>query len=265
MKPKVRLPDAYEYSRMMKAKGKLNTVCEEARCPNKGECWARGTATFMILGDKCSRNCKYCSVGNGVSVVDSDEPRKVAVSVKELGLKYVVITSVTRDDLPDQGAGQFVKVVNVIKDCKVELLIPDLKGDNLKKVVEAKPSVIGHNMEVVKELFEHIRPQGNYGVSLDVLRKIKELDPSIKTKSGIMVGLGETKEQIISLMDDLVKNKVDIMTIGQYLRPGKEQVEVVKYYSDEEFEEFRKIGEEKGLKMLSGKLVRSSYHANEIY
>jgi len=250
---------------------KLHTVCEEAKCPNIAECFGCGTAVFLILGDTCTRNCRYCNVKHGKPLpLNQDEPRDVAESVKKLGLNYAVITSVTRDDLVDGGASVFHEAVKEIKklnkNCKVEVLIPDFKGSKgaLKKVIDAQPDVINHNIEVVEELFPEIRPEGSYKTSQDVLKNIKEINKYIKSKSGFMVGLGENKEQILKTMQDLRKADVDFLTIGQYLQPTRQHAKIKKYYTPEEFSEFKKIALALGFKHVeSGPLVRSSYHAEK--
>jgi lipoic acid synthetase len=250
---------------------KLHTICEEAKCPNIAECFGCGTAVFLILGNICTRNCRYCNVKHGKPLpLNQDEPRDVAESVKKLGLKYTVITSVTRDDLVDGGASVFHETVKEIKklnkNCKVEVLIPDFKGSKgaLKKVIDAQPDVINHNMEVVEELFPEIRPEGSYKTSQDVLKNIKEINKYIKSKSGFMVGLGENKEQILKTMQDLRKADVDFLTIGQYLQPTRQHAKIKKYYTPEEFSEFKKIALALGFKHVeSGPLVRSSYHAEK--
>ncbi len=250
---------------------KLHTICEEAKCPNIAECFGCGTAVFLILGDTCTRNCGYCNVKHGKPLpLNQDEPRDVAESVKKLDLKYTVITSVTRDDLVDGGASVFHETVKEIKklnkNCKVEVLIPDFKGSKgaLKKVIDAQPDVINHNIEVVEELFPEIRPEGNYRTSLDVLKNIKTIDKDMKTKSGFMAGLGENKEQILKTMQELREADVDFLTIGQYLQPTRQHAEIKKYYTPGEFNEFKKIALALGFKHVeSGPLVRSSYHAEK--
>jgi lipoic acid synthetase len=250
---------------------KLHTICEEARCPNIAECFGRGTAVFLILGNICTRNCKYCNVTHGVPLsLNPNEPKDVAESVKELGLKYAVITSVTRDDLEDGGASVFYDTVKEIKklnnSCKIEVLIPDFRGNEeaLKKVVDSKPDVVNHNIEVAEELFPEIRPEGNYTVSLEVLKNIKKIDKNVRLKSGFMVGLGENKEQIVKTMQDLRDSDVDFLTIGQYLQPTRNHAEIKKYYTPKEFDEFKKTAMGLGFKHVeSGPLVRSSYHAEE--
>ena len=268
---KVKIGGGENYVKMksLLRNSKLHTICEEAKCPNIAECFGCGTAVFLILGDICTRNCKYCNVQYGEPVsLNSNEPKDVAESVKELDLKYVVITSVTRDDLEDGGASVFHNTVNEIKNlnknCKIEVLIPDFKGkiESLKKIIDSKPDVINHNIEVVEELFPKIRPEGNYETSLKLLENIKRINQNVKTKSGFMIGIGETKDQILKTMKDLRDVNVDFLTIGQYLQPTKEHAEIKKYYTPEEFDEFQKIGLDMGFQHVeSGPLVRSSYHA----
>lgn len=272
---KVKLPSGKKYKEIMKlVKDKrLHTVCQEAKCPNIAECFSSGTATFMILGDRCTRNCKYCNVKYGTPLkVDKNEPKDVANAVKSLGLKYAVITSVTRDDLDDFGADQFAKTIEEIRrlndQCGVEVLIPDFNGDIecLKKVIDASPDVINHNIEVVKDLFPNARPQGDYSVSIELLEAAKEINSTLKTKSGLMVGLGETYDEILETLKDLRTANVDIITIGQYLQPNKNCLPVAKYYTPAEFKDFEKVGLNMGFeKVISGALVRSSYHAGEYY
>lgn len=249
----------------------LHTVCKEANCPNRGECYKKRTVTFMIMGNKCSRNCKFCNVTNGIPTpLDPMEPFNVAQSAKKLGLNHVVITSVTRDDLADGGASHFAKTIEEIKrlnpEVTVEVLIPDLKGEdkNLDIIINAKPDVINHNMETIERLYEKIRPEAIYNRSLYVLKYIKEKDPKILTKTGIMVGLGEKDEEVYKVMDDVLKVGCDIFTIGQYLQPSRKHVDVQEYVSLEKFEEYRKIGIQKGFRFIaSSPLVRSSYKAAE--
>jgi len=252
----------------------LHTVCEEARCPNIGECFARRTATFMILGDRCTRNCRFCAVKKGSPLpLDPEEPKNAAKAVKKLGLRYVVITSVTRDDLEDGGAGQFAKTIRKIKrlnggEIKVEVLIPDFKGSlsSLKTVMEAKPDVLNHNLETVSRLYPDVRPLANYERSLKVLKQVKELNPSVYTKSGLMVGLGETFEEVIETMRDLRKVGCDMLTIGQYLRPSPEHLEVKEYIRPEKFQEYERVGKSLGfLSVVSGPFVRSSYRAAQVW
>lgn len=253
-------------------KRKLNTVCTSANCPNRYECFSNKTATFMILGDTCTRNCSYCSIKKGKpSIVDKDEPRRIAEAAAELKLDYLVVTCVTRDDLFDGGAEQFVKVIENIREknpeCRIELLISDLNSNikALKKIISAKPDVINHNIETSKKLFPKLRPKGNYNQSLELLKKIKEINPKIIVKSGFMIGLGENKEEIISTIKDLKENGCDIITIGQYLQPNEKCVKVHKFYNEKEFDEINKIGGDFGIKIIAGALVRSSYKAKELF
>jgi lipoic acid synthetase len=248
---------------------KLNTICEEAKCPNIAECFGSGTAVFLILGNICTRNCGYCNVKHGKPLpLNTNEPKNVAESVKILGLKYTVITSVTRDDLLDGGASIFYKTVKEIKklnkNCKVEVLIPDFKGssESLKKVIDSNPDVVNHNIEVVEELFPLIRPEGDYKRSLFLLKNIKKINNKIKTKSGFMIGLGETKNQILQTMKDIIKADVNFLTVGQYLQPTKKHIEIKKYYTPKQFHELKKIAYKLGFEHVeSAPLVRSSYHA----
>jgi len=246
---------------------RLHTVCQEAHCPNIADCFNRKTATFMILGDICTRDCQYCDIRHGQpGGVDLGEPARVARAVGELGLHYVVITSVTRDDLEDGGASMFARTIGEIRrlnpDCRVEVLIPDFEGDNgaLQKVLDARPDVLNHNIEVVRRLFPHMRAQGDYERSLSVLKHAKECSV---TKSGFMVGLGETRDEIIKTMKDL-RSVTDILTIGQYLRPSDAHARVIRYYTPKEFEGLKQTGLDMGFKHVeSGPLVRSSYHAKD--
>ena len=248
----------------------LNTVCKEANCPNKMECYNRKTATFMILGSVCTRNCTFCDVTTGrPEAINPDEPKNLGIAVNKLGLRHVVITTVTRDDLPAGGAAHFAECVKEIrkanKDVTIEVLISDLKGDEdaLKVIVDSKPDIINHNVETVKSLQKELRPMARYERSLGVLEKVKEMDPSILTKSGIMVGVGETKEQVYELFEDLVNIKCDILTIGQYLRPSLKHHPVVEYVHPTVFDEYRDKAKEAGIKyVMSGPLVRSSYKAD---
>ena len=249
---------------------RLHTVCEEARCPNIGECWERGTATFMILGDVCTRACAYCAVTSGVPQgLDLEEPMRLAETVENLGLRYAVITSVNRDDLPDGGAFIFAQCVSQIRKrvrgCKVELLIPDFEGnwDALATVMRAKPDTLNHNIETVRRLFRRMRPRGDYDQSLELLERAKRLDANAVTKSGMMVGLGETWDEILDTMRDLRAAGCDLLTIGQYLRPSAKHARVIKWYAPAEFDELRRAGESAGFRhVASGPLVRSSYHAD---
>ena len=251
----------------------LHTVCEEARCPNLGECFSKGTATLLILGRICTRNCGFCAVEHGVSAPpDEGEPEKVAQAVKKMGLHYVVITSVTRDDLPDGGAVHFAKTIQAIRaldrEIKIEVLIPDFKGDlsSLVTVLKEGPDVLNHNIETIPRLYQEVRPQADYGRSLYLLRRAKERDPQTLTKSGFMLGLGETEKEIFLLLKDLSDVGCDFLTIGQYLQPRPDRLPVVRYIPPEEFEEYKKIGKEMGFKSVaSGPFVRSSFHAAQMF
>lgn len=251
---------------------KLNTVCRGARCPNIGECWTHGTATFMILGSICTRNCRFCAVKKGKEgeTLDSSEPGRVAQAVEKLGLRYVVLTSVDRDDLPDGGAMHFANCIKEIKSLDeniiVEALIPDFGGneESLRKITDVHPDVVGHNIETVQELQVHVRDiRAGYTLSLEVLGKVKHLSSSIYTKSSLMLGFGETEDMIIRTMDDLKSRGVSILTLGQYLRPSVKQLEVKEYISPEKFAYYKKIAIEKGfIRVMSGPFVRSSYMAH---
>ncbi len=264
--------DMVRISRIIK-KMRLHTVCEEARCPNIFECWGSGTATFMILGDVCTRNCKFCAVktGHPRGVVDRDEPRRVAQAVKEIGLSYVILTSVTRDDLPDGGASIFAETIRLIKEMSpntfVEALIPDYLDERLEMVVNSGVDVLGHNIEVVKRISPMIRDRrASYEKSLNVLKQAKSLSDRIYTKSGLMVGIGETEAEVYEALEDLKSVGCDIVTIGQYLQPTPKHYPVQRYVTPEEFERYRKKGEEMGfLYVASGPLVRSSYKSADYF
>jgi lipoic acid synthetase len=251
----------------------LSTVCEEARCPNKSECFSKPTATFMILGSCCTRNCGFCSVESAAPLPpDKDEPLKVALAAKEMGLKYVVVTSVTRDDLEDGGAQHFAKTVTAIKKhlpyAKVEVLTPDFKGDfsALKTVLDSKPDVFNHNVETVPRLYPAVRPQADYPRSLRLLRQAKEISPTVNTKSGLMLGLGEDYDEVLDVMTDLREADCDFLTIGQYLRPSRENLPVKEYVHPEVFERLREAALGMGFKFVaSSPLVRSSMNAEEMY
>jgi lipoic acid synthetase len=271
---KVRLPAGERYQRVkaLLRRHQLHTVCEEARCPNIGECFNAGTATFMILGDVCTRSCRFCAVVSGRPERELDllEPRRVAEAVHMLSLDYVVITSVTRDDLPDGGAAIFAGCIRAIRrgdpGCRVEVLVPDFSAnwDALAKVVQARPHVLNHNVETAPRLYRRVHPKARYERSLELLRRAKEPDPSLLTKSGVMVGLGETQEEVFATMADLRTAGVDIVTIGQYLRPSSKQLPVARYYRPEEFVPFIEEGRELGFRHVeAGPLVRSSYHAHK--
>ena len=263
-------PKYMELKELMRKKN-LHTVCEEAHCPNIGECWERGTATFMILGEICTRACRYCAVTTGKpNELDTFEPIRVAESVKSMNLSYCVITAVNRDDLSDGGAAIFADCIKRIREtsphCKVEVLIPDLQGnwDALKLILDQKPDVLNHNIESTREIFPLVRAKGDYDLSLELLAKSKAIDPSIVTKSGIIVGMGEDTKQLKSTMQDLRDVDCDLLTIGQYLRPSQKHLKTVKYYKPDEFEDLKQVGLNLGFKhVASGPLVRSSYHADE--
>lgn len=250
----------------------LHTVCEEARCPNKAECWSSGTATFMILGDVCTRSCRFCNVTSGSpSALAADEPRNVARAAKEMDLTYVVLTSVDRDDLADQGAGHFAECIRVLKKAhlRVEALVPDFQGKRelLAKVVAARPDVLGHNVETVKRLTPRMRDRrAGYGQSLDVLRYAKSFDSTLHTKSSLLLGLGETEQEILEAMADLRSAGVDILVLGQYLQPSRRHLPVERYVPPEEFESLRKKALELGFTAcIAGPLARTSYKAAEIF
>ena len=270
---KVRAPGSENYLRLkglMRGLG-LHTVCEEANCPNIGECWHHGTATFMILGDTCTRSCGYCNVVHGrPAAADPDEPRKVAHAVHVMQLEYVVVTSVDRDDLEDGGAGQFARTIGEIRArvprCRIEVLIPDFKGETgpLRTVLEAGPDVLNHNIETVPRLYRSMRPGGRYDRALELLDRSRRHAPDIPTKSGLMVGLGEQWDEVVTTLRDLHAAGCRIVTIGQYLRPSLANAPMVRYYTPAEFAELKRIGLEIGLRHVeSGPLVRSSYHAHE--
>ncbi len=270
---KVRAPGSGEYrhlKQLMRAKS-LHTVCEEAHCPNIGECWGQGTATFMILGHICTRACRYCAVTTGMPIgLDEDEALRVAQAVQAMGLKHAVVTSVNRDDLPDGGAGIFAETIHAIRelvpDCSIEVLTPDFKGDldSVETVMAARPEIFDHNLETVPRLYRFVRPGGRYDRALAVLGHAKSLDPDVLTKSGIICGMGETREELIESMQDLLSVGVDILTLGQYLRPSPQHLPIDRYYTPAEFAELKSLGEELGFKHVeAGPLVRSSYHARE--
>ncbi len=269
----IRLPrrqEIGEVEALMRRAG-LVTVCEEARCPNLGECWSKKTATFMILGDTCTRSCRFCAVKTGKGgPLDPDEPRKVAESAQALGLKHTVVTSVNRDELPDGGSHHFAETIGwlraLLPDTIIEVLTPDFLGNkaNVQTVIDAKPHVFNHNIETVPRLYRQVRPQARYSRSLQLLQYVKAQDPEIYTKSGLMVGLGETKAEVISLLEDLKAHDVDAVTIGQYLKPSKKHLDVVEYVHPDVFAEYKEIGEAMGfLFVASGPFIRSSYNAKE--
>lgn len=270
---KVKSPggEAYAEVRRLMRDLKLHTVCEEAHCPNVGDCWNHRAATFLILGDVCTRNCAYCAVAHGTpEPLDREEPRRLAEAVEAMRLRHVVVTSVDRDDLPDGGAGQYAAVVREIRlrmaETSVELLTPDFQGDAaaLRTVVEARPDILNHNLETVPRLYRIARPGGRYERALELLARAKGMDPLQVTKSGIMVGLGETWDEAVTALRDLRAVRVDLVTVGQYLRPSPTHLPVARYWTPEEFAELRRIGTDLGFRHVeSGPLVRSSYHAWE--
>jgi lipoyl synthase len=271
---KVRLPSGENYFDL---KGivrglELHTVCESAHCPNVAECWAHRTATFMILGDQCTRRCAFCAVPKGMphGEVDRQEPERVANAAERMGLKYIVVTSVDRDDLKDGGAEIFALTIQALREripgCRVEVLIPDFHGSDgsLETVVKARPDVLNHNIETVPRLYRVARRGSRYERSLRLLRRSREMNPAIPTKSGLMTGLGETWEELLGVLRDLAQAGIEIATIGQYLRPSAQQLPVARYYSPEEFGALKREGERLGIRHVeSGPLVRSSYHAHE--
>jgi len=273
----VRPPGGQSHAELKSLFGKLNlhTVCQEAHCPNVHECWSGGTATLMLMGDVCSRACRFCNVtpGRPGGAIDSLEPENVAFALSEMGLTYVVLTSVDRDDLADGGAGHFARTIRLVKEripgLLVEVLIPDFQGDldSLRKVVEAGPDVIAHNIETTLSLTPRVRdPRAGYWQSLSVLRNAKKLDPGVHTKSSIMVGLGESEEEVAAAMAHLRMAEVDFLTVGQYLRPSGRHLPVAEYVKPSQFERYRALGEEMGFKYVaSGPLVRSSYRAGEFF
>lgn len=269
LRVRLRTDETYhQLKRLMRSK-RLHTVCEEARCPNIGECWGHRTSTFLILGDTCTRHCRFCNVRSGrPGPPDPEEPRHVAEAVQEMGLRHAVITSVTRDDLPDGGASVFAEVIRQIRarvpGCTVEVLIPDFQGrvESLRVVMEAHPDVLNHNLETVPRLFPRVQPRNRYDWSLRILEQAKRMWPQVLTKSGLMVGLGESEEEVLEAMRDLREVGVDILTVGQYLQPSRRHWPVARYYPPEAFQAFRERGLEMGFRWVeSGPLVRSSFHA----
>ncbi|MBU4288758.1 MAG: lipoyl synthase [Proteobacteria bacterium] len=264
---------AYERVRKLLSKSKLHTVCQEAKCPNIWECFSRHTSTFLIMGPNCARNCRFCAVEQGpLRPPDPEEPVRVAEAAQKMKLKYVVITSVTRDDLPDGGAGHFAKTVmevrNRIPDALVEILIPDFLGDEraLNIVMESSPDVLNHNIETVSRLYPSVRPKADYSRSLTVLMRAKQIDPSVFTKSGLMLGLGELPDEIEKTLRDLVEVGCNMLTLGQYLQPSSRHIKVGRFVPPEEFDDWRNTALEIGFsEVASGPFVRSSYHAKELY
>jgi lipoic acid synthetase len=255
------------------AMNKLNTVCESALCPNRSECYARKTATFMILGDVCTRSCGFCAIKTGRGLtVENDEPRRVAAAARDLGLKYVVVTSVARDDLADEGAEHFAQTIREIRleipNAQIEVLTPDFhaRRDLIEIVVKARPEVFNHNLETVKRLQKQVRPQASYGRSLEVLRLVKAVDPTVSTKSGIMLGLGEAEDEVLEAARDLRDAGCDILTLGQYLAPSQDHLAMVEYIRPEFFDQLARKTKAMGFReVFAGPYVRSSYHAGEVF
>ena len=270
---KVRMPGGPRYIELqhLMKDNQLHTVCQEAHCPNIGECWDAGTATFMILGDICTRRCHYCAVTTGRPTgIDLQEPGRLAETVKLMDLRYCVITSVNRDDLADGGAFIFAACIKKVREevpgCRVEVLIPDFAGSwpALKKVIDVRPDVLNHNIETSHRVFPRVRPKGDYRLSLELLAKAKEMDAGTVTKSGIIVGMGETTDEVLETMGDLREVECDLLTIGQYLHPSRQHLPIDRFYTPAEFDELREAGVAMGFKhVASGPLVRSSYHAGE--
>ena len=270
---KVRFPAGGNYQRLseLMREQQLHTVCEEARCPNIGECWSRGTATFMILGDVCTRSCGFCAVATGrPGAVDWGEPRRVALAIQRMQLKHAVITSVNRDELETGGAEIFAETIKWTRRLSpattIEVLIPDFKGDDraLQVVLDARPEILNHNTETVPRLYREVRPQGDYPRSLELLQRAKEIDPGAVTKSGLMVGLGETRDELLAVFADLAARAVDVLTVGQYMRPTPNHLPVQRYWHPDEFAELKERALELSFRHVeSGPLVRSSYHAEE--
>ncbi len=268
---KIQLPTGTNYAGVKKIvrENDLHTICQDGNCPNMGECWGAGTATLMILGNICTRSCSFCAVATGrPTEYDLDEPNRVANAVKLMKLKHCVITSVNRDELKDKGSEVWAETIRMIKlvnpGTTLETLIPDFKSDwdSLNRVLNQRPEVVSHNMETVKRLYRIVRPQAKYERSLEQIKRTKEF--GLRTKSGIMVGLGETEEEVFDIMDDLVENGCDVMTIGQYLQPTKMHLQVKEYVTPTQFDKYRDIGMKKGFKIVeSGPMVRSSYHAEK--
>ena len=263
----------YEQIRSMIDHGQLHTVCQEANCPNQFECFSAHTATFLIMGATCTRNCRFCNIDGGrPGPLDADEPRRVAEAAARMKLRYVVVTSVTRDDLPDGGAGHFAATISALKETiaevQIEVLIPDFQGyrEALQTVLEANPDVLNHNMETVRRLYASVRPQADYDRSLELLTRVKRLAPSIPAKSGIMLGLGETEQEVRQVIGDVHRTGCRMLTIGQYLQPTAQHLPVVDYIPPEEFGRWRQFALETGFeKVASGPFVRSSYHAGAMF
>lgn len=272
---KVKFPAGENYTRIDRYHrlNGLHSVCRSAACPNQGECWSQGTATFMILGETCSRHCRFCNVGSGqLAPPDSQEPSRVAKAIADLQLKHAVITTVTRDDLPDGGASQFVDLIREIRqqtaDCRIELLISDLQGNwsALASILAEHPDILGHNVETVPRLYSQVRPEAQYQRSLDLLAEVQRVDPSIVTKSGLMLGMGESDDEVLQVMADLRDHHCQLLTLGQYLAPTRQHYPVQRYVHPDEFAAYAEKGLSLGFDHVeAGPLVRSSYHAEEQY
>lgn len=268
---KLRLGELHQIKKTMRRRG-LHTVCEEARCPNRSECFAHGTATFLINGDVCTRNCRYCSIAHGrPRPLDPSEPAQLVDAVRTMGLRHVVITAVDRDDLPDGGAAGFVAAISRLRELDdpptVEVLTPDFRGDleQVDRIVDAAPDVYNHNVETVPRLYREVRRSGRYRWALEVLARVAGRAPAMLRKSGLMVGLGETRDELLEVLDDLAAASCQAVTIGQYLQPTPEQVPVVRYWHPDEFAELEVAGRERGLEVFAGPFVRSSYRAEEAF
>ena len=267
----MQLGELHQIKKRMRSGG-LHTVCEEARCPNRTECFSRGTATFLINGRVCTRNCSYCSIAHGrPSALDPDEPRQLVEAVVEMGLEHVVITAVDRDDLDDGGAGGFVACIEGLRDLEnapvIEVLTPDFRGDlaQVDRIIEAGPEVYNHNVETVPRLYRQVRRSGRYEWAMEVIGRVAERAPKMIRKSGLMVGLGETRDEIVEVLGDLRNAGCRVVTIGQYLQPTAKQVKVARYWSPQEFEDLEKVGTALGLEVFAGPFVRSSYRAEEAF
>jgi len=268
---RMQLGELHQIKKRMRSGG-LHTVCEEARCPNRSECFLRGTATFLINGRVCTRNCSYCSIAHGrPSVLDPDEPRQLVEAAVEMGLEHVVITAVDRDDLDDGGAGGFVACIERLRELKkspaIEVLTPDFRADlaQVDRIIDAGPEVYNHNVETVPRLYRQVRRSGRYEWAMEVISRVASRAPEMIRKSGLMVGLGETRDEIVEVLDDLRKAGCQVVTIGQYLQPTAKQVEVARYWSPEEFEDLDEAGTALGLEVFAGPFVRSSYRAEEAF
>lgn len=272
LKRKIPSGPVYQGVRGILGQGQLHTVCQEALCPNMGECFSHNTATFLILGDHCTRNCRFCAVRHGnAKLIDSNEPEHVAEAAQQMGLKYVVITSVTRDDLADGGASHFAETISAVRsrlpEAKVEVLIPDLQGNwnALQKIITAKPDILNHNLETVPRLYADVRPQAVYQRSLELLRQVRHMDAALPTKSGLMLGLGEEAKEIEQTLQDLLGAGCSLLTLGQYLQPSPRHLSIQRFVTPDEFEKLKSKALGMGFtRVASGPFVRSSYHAREL-